>query len=246
MIHIEKDQNVAENPNLKIMTPTGDYDDNANIEFYDVGNPEIAAGSFQAQYVKYGGLVYKFNDPKELGNEILKIDPTSTHTAASYVRMTNDLLAQMNSGSLEPSSLDQALASEQVKMEEKMEEEMISDTNAIITDTTATSTPAADLPTNTPVQNPTNNLVSSTTPAASLETSTTTPAYTLETSTSTPASSGISTSTPSSASSTPTLNDTASSTIDAISKTVNKISSTTDAISNAVETIISSTTSPTS
>ncbi len=120
MIHIDQDQNIIENENLKVLTPTGDYEDTALIEFYDINNPDFTTGTFQAQYIKYGGVVYKFNGPKELGEEILKIDPESTHTAASYVRMTNELLDQMNTGSLEPSSLDQVITDEQIKTEEQM------------------------------------------------------------------------------------------------------------------------------
>lgn len=124
MIHIEKDQEILDEKNFRIFTTTGDYEDSALIEFYDIEKPEIIAGSFQAQYIKYGNLVYKFSDPKELGEEILKIDPESTHTAASYVRMTNELLQKMNQGSLEPESLDEVITSEQEIMKEKKEEEI--------------------------------------------------------------------------------------------------------------------------
>jgi hypothetical protein len=120
MIHIDQDQTISENSNLRVMTPTGDYEDSTLIEFYDVSAPAIVSGAFQAQYVKYGNMVYTFNDPIELGKEILKIDPTSTHTAASYVRMTEELLVKMNNGSLEPSSLDQVLSVEQDTMKDQM------------------------------------------------------------------------------------------------------------------------------
>ncbi len=122
MIHIDKDQKIAENENLKVMTNTGDYEDSALIEFYDVIDPAVVAGAFQAQYVKYGNLVYGFNDPVELGNAILAIDGESTHTAASYVRMTKELLSQMNGGTLEAKSLDEVISTEQENMEQKKEE----------------------------------------------------------------------------------------------------------------------------
>ncbi len=120
MIHIEKDQEILGQTNLRIVTATGDYEDHALIEFYDVANPTLVAGAFQAQYVKYGSLIYGFNDPVELGNAILGVDPESTHTAASYVRMTKELLAQMHEGVLESSSLDQVITDEQQKTEEKI------------------------------------------------------------------------------------------------------------------------------
>lgn len=121
MIHIEKDQNIVENENLRVSTSTGDYEDGALVEFYNIDSPDVVVGTFQAQYIKYGGMVYTFGGHKELGEAILKIDPESTHTAASYVRMSNQLLAQMEGGSLEPDSLDQVISEEQTKMEDKME-----------------------------------------------------------------------------------------------------------------------------
>ena len=121
MIHIEQGQGVADNENLKVVTATGDYADNVLIEFCNIDNPDIVAGSFAAQYIKYGGMVYRFNSAKELGEEILKIDAESTHTDASYVRMTKELLSQMDEGSLEPTSLDQVISDEQAKTEGQME-----------------------------------------------------------------------------------------------------------------------------
>lgn len=122
MIHIEKDQNILENENIRVASSTGDYNDSDFIEFYDVNNPSVVAGAFHAQYVKYGSLVYKFNDPVELGEEIYKIDPESTHQSASFVRMKKELLRQMDQGSLEPESLSQVLSDEQAVMEEKITE----------------------------------------------------------------------------------------------------------------------------
>ncbi|MBP6856612.1 MAG: hypothetical protein KBC42_03575 [Candidatus Pacebacteria bacterium] len=119
MIHIEKDQLVSENQTLKVATATGDYDDNALIEVYDVSNPGVITGSFHAQYIAYGGLVYRYNSAKELGEEILKIDPQSTHTSASYVRMSNELLEKMDGGTLEVDSLDEVISTEQTKIEQQ-------------------------------------------------------------------------------------------------------------------------------
>lgn len=119
MIHIEKDQLVSENQTLKVATATGDYDDNALIEVYDISNQDVIAGAFHAQYIAYGGLVYRYNSAKELGEEILKIDPQSTHTSASYVRMSNELLAKMDGGTLEVDSLDEVISTEQTKIEQQ-------------------------------------------------------------------------------------------------------------------------------
>ncbi|MBP9710812.1 MAG: hypothetical protein KBD50_00895 [Candidatus Pacebacteria bacterium] len=118
MIHIERGQPLATDANLKVATATGDYEDAALIECYNVADPEVLIGAYQAQYVKYGDLVYRFNDPVELGKAILTTDPQASHSAASYVRMTEELLAKMNTGALEPESLDQVIATEQAATEE--------------------------------------------------------------------------------------------------------------------------------
>lgn len=120
MIHIQKDQTIPENENIRVFSPTGDYNDTDLIEYYSAEDPTIPQGAYHAQFVKYGGLVYRFNDPKELGAEILKIEPDSTHSAASFVRMQNELSKQFDQGSLEPNSLNQVMETEQVKMEDEV------------------------------------------------------------------------------------------------------------------------------
>ena len=116
MIHIEKDQSIYENNNLRVLSNTGDYDDNQLIEVYDVEKPETVS-SFAAQFIKYGSIVYKFSTPPELGEEILKNDPESTHSAASYVRMQKELLRQITEDSLESDSLSKVLDNELIKNE---------------------------------------------------------------------------------------------------------------------------------
>lgn len=120
MIHIQKDQEIPENENIRVFSPTGDYNDTDLIEYYSVEDPAIPQGAFHAQFIKYGGIVYRFNDPKELGAEILKIDPESTHSAASFVRMQNELSKQFDQGSLESNSLNEVIETEQVRVEDEM------------------------------------------------------------------------------------------------------------------------------
>lgn len=121
MIHIEKDQEIAGQKELRVSSPSGDYEDSSLIEFYHVDNASVVSGAFQAQYVKYGGLVYNYSDHATLGDAILLLDPESTHTAASYVRMNRELLAKMDEGTLEVTSLQETLDAEQTTMESKMD-----------------------------------------------------------------------------------------------------------------------------
>ncbi len=146
MIYLENNQSVKDEKGLFIASSSGNYEDGDLIEFYNENSPGIVAGVFQAQYVKYGGMVYRFNGHAELGAEILKIDPESTHSAASYVRMSNELLAQMDEGKLESDSLEKILDEEKEKMDEELinteeaseiESEDISDSS----DTPEVSTP---------------------------------------------------------------------------------------------------------
>ncbi len=123
MIHIEKDTDVIENPKTKVATATGDYEDNALIEVYSTDEPDKIVGAFQAQFIRYGSMVYAHNGHMELGAAILKIDPESTHTSASYVRMSRELLSQMNGGSLEATSLDEVISAEKKSIEDKIEAE---------------------------------------------------------------------------------------------------------------------------
>lgn len=120
MIHIEKNQTVPENEDLIVLSDSGDYNDNDLIECCNVEDPGFAVVSFPAAFIKYGGIINQFSDPKLLGEEILKIDPESTHTAASYVRMMKELEAQMNGGELESGSLGQIISEEKDNVEEKL------------------------------------------------------------------------------------------------------------------------------
>lgn len=161
MIHVEKDQPLASDPTLRVATATGDYEDSALIECY--GADSAVLGAYQAQYIKYGDLVYRFNEPEALGKAILAVDPKSTHSAASYVRMTEELLAKMNTGALEPESLDQVIATEQAATEElrteNVEDQVIEEEDVV--PLVQDEAPAAPTTTSTPVSTD----VSSTTPS---------------------------------------------------------------------------------
>ena len=125
MIHIEQGQKIPENENLRVSSPTGDYDDNALIEFYDVVNPNIVVGAFAAQFVKYGSIVYKYSSPRELGEALLLVDKESTHASASYIRMNKELERKMNEGSLEIDSLDEIISDQKQSVEDKRQEQEI-------------------------------------------------------------------------------------------------------------------------
>lgn len=86
MVHIEKSQKVPQNDNLIVYSPAGDYDDEQLIECSDITNPGVATCAYQAQFIKYGNLVYRFNTPEELGEELIKMDPSSSHKAVAFYK----------------------------------------------------------------------------------------------------------------------------------------------------------------
>lgn len=81
MIHIEQGQPVPENPDLRVLSVSGDYADSDLIECATIENPTFAMFAFPASFIKYGGVVFRFSDPIALGEELVKIDPSSTHDA---------------------------------------------------------------------------------------------------------------------------------------------------------------------
>lgn len=82
MIHIEQNQTVPENPNLLVVSVTGDYSDNDLIECATHDNPTFALCAFTAAFVKYGNIVNRFSDPFALGEALLGVDSGCTHDAA--------------------------------------------------------------------------------------------------------------------------------------------------------------------
>lgn len=150
MIHIEKNQKIAESEGVRVATDTGDYEDSALIEVYNESDPSSIIGAFQAQYVKYGNLVYGFNDSATLGAAILAVDPEATHTAAAYVRMTKDLSSQMDKGTLEQDSLDQVISDEKQKIEETVEEEK--EETEVIEEAEEETEPTTETPEENPVE----------------------------------------------------------------------------------------------
>lgn len=102
MIHIEQHQLVPENSKLRVLSVTGDYSDNDAIECYNEDEPEIAVCSYQAQFIKYGGIVYRFNTPEELGAALVQLDPESTHNSALLFKEDEERRQKRLAGTLVP------------------------------------------------------------------------------------------------------------------------------------------------
>lgn len=78
MIYLEQGQKVLDRPELVVYEPTGERNDTDMVICAEAKNPGEPFCWLEAQYIAYGGVVYKISDEKELETEILKIDPDSS------------------------------------------------------------------------------------------------------------------------------------------------------------------------
>lgn len=120
MVPISKGDKVFGEQKLRVTMETGEYADVDLIECADSASNE-PTGVFQAQYVKYGPMVYQFNAPEELGAALVAIDPESTHDAAQLWREDEARRIKRQGGTLAPE--DPAAAPDAVEPEAVPEEE---------------------------------------------------------------------------------------------------------------------------
>jgi hypothetical protein len=236
MIHIEQNQKIPENPGLRVLSPTGDYNDVDLIECAPLDGDDIAVASLQAQFIKYGGLVYRYNEPEELGKAIYEVDKNSTHDSALLYAEDEARRQKRKAGTLVPENqvpADEAVSASQKAKAAVLDEESLSadgaDTTATTTatttpKTTATTTPSTATTTATTSQNntatstaatstvPTPNTTATTTSSTATTTATTTPTVnTGDTASTTPVYDfGTSTTTPETGTSTTTATTTGS------------------------------------
>ena len=77
MIHIEKNQKVYGHDEFIVLDSTADYNNDDLILCAHKDNPTAPYSKFEAQFVAYGGMVYKITDDNELLKEIQNIDPAT-------------------------------------------------------------------------------------------------------------------------------------------------------------------------
>lgn len=86
---------------LWVATATGEYADTDLIECVEEGTPS-GAHMFQAQYIKYGSIVYQHNTPEELGAALFGVDPESSHDAVLLYKEDEARRQARSEGVLEP------------------------------------------------------------------------------------------------------------------------------------------------
>jgi hypothetical protein len=103
MVPISNNQKVPEQ-DLVVAVSDGQYADTDLILCAPSDTPDIPTAMLQAQYVKYGPVVYQYNTPEELGAAIFALDPSSTHDAVALYKEQVARDKARNEGTLEPSN----------------------------------------------------------------------------------------------------------------------------------------------
>jgi hypothetical protein len=103
MVTVTENMDIAGDPNLTVYSPTGDYADTDLILCADKKNPGLPIVQLQAQYLRYGPIVYQYNAPEELGGALFALDPDSTHDAVLLYKEEEARKAARMGGTLIPS-----------------------------------------------------------------------------------------------------------------------------------------------
>lgn len=102
MITITEGQAVAENEGLVVSSKGSDYADTDLILCASKEQPLVPIAMYQAQFVRYGSVVYQFNTPEDLGKALYEIDKDSTHDAVVLFQQQAARDAARAAGTLTP------------------------------------------------------------------------------------------------------------------------------------------------
>lgn len=171
MVPITKGQVLKDEAMMVVASDDGQYGDSDLIMCAHKDAPDVPTAMFQAQYVAYGGIVYRFNTPEELGKAVLALDPGATLDSVVLYKEEETRRRARNAGVLEPENPvpapDAAVeAPTEVPAEPAVtSEDIVSPTD---TATTPESTPNTEVPV---VTEPTPTTEAADTSAASVLTS---------------------------------------------------------------------------
>lgn len=102
MITITQGQAVAENDGLVVFSSGNNYADTDLILCALAEQPSVPIAMYQAQFVRYGSIVYQFNTPEDLGKALVETDPDSTHDAVVLYQQQAARDAARAAGTLTP------------------------------------------------------------------------------------------------------------------------------------------------
>lgn len=142
MIQINKNQIVPENPNLRVLSSSGDYGDNDLIECSTLDNPDFALCAFSSSFIKYGNVINQFNDPLELGKKLFEIDPDATHDTVTLFKEEEARRIKREGGDFTPEN------------PVEIDEEKIKEEEETTSEETPKETPEATTPESTPEETP--------------------------------------------------------------------------------------------
>lgn len=102
MISIKKGEKLAWSPGIVVAADTGEYADFDLIECASTEDKTFAVAQYQAQYIRYGDVVYQHSSPEALGEALVALDPESTHDAAQLWREDEARRIARSGGNLKP------------------------------------------------------------------------------------------------------------------------------------------------
>lgn len=102
MITITKGDSVPGLPDLMVSSASGDYADTDLILCARKDAPGFDTAMFQAQFIRYGEVVYQHETPEALGAALVAIDAASTHDAAQLWREEEARRLARERGTLAP------------------------------------------------------------------------------------------------------------------------------------------------
>lgn len=206
MIHIEQNQQLKDEPQMKVAVPTGDYNETDLIECYRDGeNPDEPTCMFQAQYIAFGRHIY--HQSEELTED--QLNALLANIPADQVINNRKMMdGKRPAAKFVGKVVQRGGRTEKRELRKDIADIPTEKQQATTTPPVVENTPAVDTATSTPNGTET----STTTPSFIPDTSTTTPSFIDTTATSTATSSDsifnndTSTSTPSTDISTTTDN----------------------------------------
>ncbi len=104
MISITQGSSLADNGGMIIVSPSGQYADTDLILCATKTEPDLAIAMYQAQFLRYGDIVYQFNTPEDLGKAVFAIDPEATLDAVTLYKEQLARDTARLAGTLEPSN----------------------------------------------------------------------------------------------------------------------------------------------
>lgn len=125
MVPISKGDPVPELSNLIVCSDGGEYADVDLIMCAEQKAPTVPVAMYQAQYIRYGSLVYRFDDQEALGAAIVAVESGSTHDAAQLWREEETRRIARKRGTLvpeNPTPAPNAVATEEAEIPESKKE----------------------------------------------------------------------------------------------------------------------------